>query len=192
MMPERSCRWIVLSLLCCVLTPLAASSAAAKKNVELDRAESLLRERLSENKDSAGGAVIVRDTAHLTLRIPAALLFQTDSTSLKPDAISCAPLAATLRLLKRRRALAAQIVVYTDSIGSPGTNLGFSEQRAATLSDALHHAGISKLRLQPRGAGQSEALAENETAEGRQQNRRVEITFQRAPVTPVTPVKPGG
>jgi outer membrane protein OmpA-like peptidoglycan-associated protein len=179
-MPERSCRWIVLLLLWCALTPLAASSAAAaKKNMELDRAESLLREWLNVNKDATDSAVILRDAAHVTLRIPVALVFQADSVILKQDAVTSAPLAATLRLLKRRHALSAQVVVYTDDIGSERTNLSFSEQRAQTLSAALSHAGVSRLRLQSRGAGQTEALADNETTEGRQQNRRVEIAFQR-------------
>jgi outer membrane protein OmpA-like peptidoglycan-associated protein len=172
--------------------PLAAPRQVRR---ELDRAEALLRERLAELPDGSG-VVVRRDVDRLTLRIPARLLFDPDSASLKTDALLSVPLSAALRLLKRRHALQARVEVYTDGIGGVTRNLGFSEQRAQALSAALSAAGIAASRLQKQGLGAAAALASDETPQGRIENRRVEIVFQRAvgaaaaapaPATALTP-----
>jgi outer membrane protein OmpA-like peptidoglycan-associated protein len=180
MMPERSHGWIGVFLALGTLLPLVASGASAGvSGSELDRTESLLREWLLE-LPADSGVVIERERDRVLLRIPAALVFQPDSDSLQPDALDSMPLSATVRLLKQRRLLSARIMVYTDSIGGAGANSSFSKARAKTLCSALHSAGISTFRLRQRGGGQSHALASNATPEGRLENRRVEIAFQRA------------
>lgn len=179
-MPERSHGWIGAVLALCTMLPLAAPGASAHvSRSELDRTESLLREWLSELAPDSGVA-IEREGDRVLLRIPAAQVFQPDSALLKPDALDSMPLSATVRLLTKRPRLSAQILVYTDSIGGASANQSFSEARAQTLCSALHGAGISILRLHQHGGGEGHALADNATPEGRLENRRVEISFQRA------------
>jgi outer membrane protein OmpA-like peptidoglycan-associated protein len=152
-------------------------TAAASR--ELDRAQALLLLRLARLPEDSG-VLILRDHEHLTLRIPARLLFEFDNPDLKKDPLAVAPLAATIQLLKKRRRLQAQIVVYTDSIGGVSANQSLSDQRAQAVYAALSAAGIAPDRLQQHGAGVASMVAGNDTPQGRIENRRVEIEFQRA------------
>src|ERR1700676_4548601 len=129
---------------------------------ELDRAQALLQLRLASlPQDSA--VRVVRDHEHLTLRIPARLLFAFDSPSLKQDPAAPVPLAASVQLLKKYRRLQAQIVAYTDSIGEVSANQSLSEQRAQAVYAALSAARIAPGRLQQHGAGAATMVAGNDT-----------------------------
>lgn len=69
----------------------------------------------------------------------------------------------------------AMIEGHTDSSGSEGLNQSLSEQRANSVKSALINMGISPNRITTRGYGEAYPVAGNNTAAGRQQNRRVEI-----------------
>jgi outer membrane protein OmpA-like peptidoglycan-associated protein len=163
----------------------AASGAAAQAarpsavSRELDRAQTLLLVRLA-TLPQGSGVLILRDAEGLTLRIPARLLFAYDSPVLKREPQAVAPLAATEQLLRKHRALQAEIVVYTDSIGGVSANQSLSDQRAQAVYAALRAAGIAANRLQQHGAGAATMAASNQTPAGRIENRRVEIEFRRA------------
>jgi outer membrane protein OmpA-like peptidoglycan-associated protein len=64
---------------------------------------------------------------------------------------------------------------YTDSIGNVDYNQGLSERRAGAVKSYLMGQGVSSMRLTASGKGASDPVAGNDTASGRQQNRRVEI-----------------
>ncbi len=64
---------------------------------------------------------------------------------------------------------------YTDSVGNDDYNQGLSERRAGAVRSYLVERGVSSARLTSSGKGASEPVASNETASGRQQNRRVEV-----------------
>ena len=64
---------------------------------------------------------------------------------------------------------------YTDSVGSADYNQGLSERRAGAVRTYLIDQGISSIRLSASGKGASDPVAGNDTAAGRQQNRRVEV-----------------
>jgi outer membrane protein OmpA-like peptidoglycan-associated protein len=66
---------------------------------------------------------------------------------------------------------------YTDSVGSEDYNQGLSERRAGAVRTYLIEQGISSIRLSALGKGASSPVAGNETAAGRQQNRRVEVVI---------------
>lgn len=71
----------------------------------------------------------------------------------------------------------AQIEGFTDSQGSDSANLDLSQRRAAAVRDALVAQGVEPARLSPRGFGESNPASTNDTAAGRQMNRRVEIVL---------------
>jgi outer membrane protein OmpA-like peptidoglycan-associated protein len=147
---------------------------------ELDRVEALLLVRLASLPEDSG-VLILRDPERVVLRIPARLLFEPDSAELKHDPAAAAAITASVQLLKKRRRVQAQIIAYTDSIGSEGANQSLSEQRAQAVYDALSGAGIASNRLQQRGAGATNAVASNLTPQGRIENRRLEIEFRPGP-----------
>jgi chemotaxis protein MotB len=147
---------------------------------ELSRAQVQLRRRL-KRLPANSGVQLIRHPDSVVLRVPARLLFAPDSAVLRPgDASASAALTAATQLLKRRRALVAQIDVYTDNIGGASLNRSFSQQRADAVAAALSARGIAPARLQARGDGLQEALAANDTPQGRISNRRLEIVFEGA------------
>lgn len=66
-------------------------------------------------------------------------------------------------------------VGHTDSIGTEAYNLKLSERRAQAVKAYLESKGIDKSRIYTEGKGEAQPIASNKTAEGRAQNRRVEI-----------------
>jgi outer membrane protein OmpA-like peptidoglycan-associated protein len=64
---------------------------------------------------------------------------------------------------------------HTDSVGGDDYNQRLSEQRAASVRDYLVQQGLSMNSVMAKGFGKTQPVASNETAAGRQQNRRVEL-----------------
>lgn len=143
---------------------------------ELDIAEALLRKRLQPLGEGNQIAVL-RDPLQVTLRVPARALFDADSTHLKPNSLEELPLSAAVELLRRRYRLVGQINVYTDGIGGQIANHGLTEQRALALLAALHTTRIRPTRVAGAGLGAEAEIGSDETPEGRELNRRVELVF---------------
>jgi len=103
------------------------------------------------------------------------VLFDTDRAELKPGADSTiAELAAFLGEYEGRTVL---IEGHTDSTGSEEYNRMLSERRANAVRDELLERGVAFDRIHTRGLGEDSPVASNDTAAGRQQNRRVEVVI---------------
>ena len=116
--------------------------------------------------------------------LPAALLFDGDSATLRPGA--AASLRSTIDLMRRRQRTTAQIVGHTatDPGASAASMQRFSERRAQAVAAVLRSGGIAAARLQTTGVGDREPLAEDiDPATGRQiprlaaAERRVDISI---------------
>jgi outer membrane protein OmpA-like peptidoglycan-associated protein len=68
-----------------------------------------------------------------------------------------------------------EIEGHTDAVGSPENNLALSTRRAEAVRDYLVGKQVDEKRLTPRGYGDSQPVADNDTREGREQNRRVQF-----------------
>ena len=79
------------------------------------------------------------------------------------------------RLLKEDPSVRIAVEGYTDSIGSEAYNLQLSIRRAEAVRDYLVSQGIASDRMTDKGFGKADPVASNETADGRAQNRRVEL-----------------
>jgi outer membrane protein OmpA-like peptidoglycan-associated protein len=79
--------------------------------------------------------------------------------------------------MQKQPGRSVEIEGFTDTTGSPETNRKLSEARAAAVKQALVERGVEPARIQTRGMGSSFPIASNETAVGRQLNRRVEVVF---------------
>jgi outer membrane protein OmpA-like peptidoglycan-associated protein len=73
--------------------------------------------------------------------------------------------------------LRLEVEGHTDSVGSDDYNQQLSEKRAGAVRDYLVQQGISADGIVSRGLGKTQPVASNDTAEGRQQNRRVELVL---------------
>jgi len=69
---------------------------------------------------------------------------------------------------------------HTDSIGTDEYNLGLSQRRAKAVYDFLASQDVAESRMSWEGYGESRPVADNDTDEGRQQNRRVDLVIQDA------------
>jgi outer membrane protein OmpA-like peptidoglycan-associated protein len=106
------------------------------------------------------------------------VLFATGRADLKSGARhSLEKLSAFLHEYPQRT---VQIEGFTDSVGTDDYNQSLSERRAGAVRDALTGMGISSDRIQARGLGKSSPVADNESATGRQQNRRVEVIISES------------
>jgi len=99
------------------------------------------------------------------------LLFDFDSAELKPESIS--ELERLVKFMGDVPFATALIEGHTDSVGTDAYNQSLSDRRAKAVFDYLSSRGVDPARLKSMGKGESEPIADNKTAEGRQENRRV-------------------
>ena len=81
------------------------------------------------------------------------------------------------KMYKKNPDVQVQVSGYTDATGTEAGNLALSQQRADTVSRALQLRGIPADHIVAQGYGANKPVASNQTPEGKQQNRRVEIEF---------------
>jgi outer membrane protein OmpA-like peptidoglycan-associated protein len=115
-----------------------------------------------------------RDTARGLIINMSDVLFDTAKYSLRPAARE--RLAKVAGILMGHPGLTLEVEGHTDSVGSEEYNQRLSEQRAGSVRDYLIHEGIKDMNSTPaKGLGKSQPVATNDTAAGRQLNRRVEL-----------------
>jgi len=102
--------------------------------------------------------------------------FDNDKAILRPDAISI--LDDAVATLQRYPALKVEIAGHTDSTSTARHNLGLSERRAKAVMDFFVSKGIAADRLTAKGYGQTQPVGDNKSADGRTENRRVELRLQ--------------
>jgi outer membrane protein OmpA-like peptidoglycan-associated protein len=129
-----------------------------------------MRERLRQQLSQV---LQTRETARgLIVNMPN-VLFAFDKYELKPEAR--VKLAKVSGILLAYPDLKLQVEGYTDSIGSDSYNVKLSDERADSVRSFLVTQGVQPNNITAEGYGKSDPIADNSTAEGRQQNRRVEL-----------------
>ncbi|MBL8266380.1 OmpA family protein [Steroidobacter sp.] len=103
------------------------------------------------------------------------VLFDTGLATLKPGAY--APLDRLATVLKEQAARKVLIEGHTDDVGSDQNNLSLSERRAQSVQASLVQRGVNRSQITALGKGENFPIASNDTAAGRQSNRRVELIF---------------
>ena len=103
------------------------------------------------------------------------VLFDTNQATLKAGAYETLDRLAMALQEKEGRHVA--IEGHTDNVGSDESNLGLSERRAQSVQSALTQRGVARTQITTLGKGENFPVASNESADGRQQNRRVELIF---------------
>ena len=99
--------------------------------------------------------------------------FDFDKSTLKPGAKDI--LDHAVSVIQTSSSSRFRVSGHTDSVGSDAYNQRLSERRANAVSEYLVQHGVSVQRLDTAAYGESRPVATNDTAEGRAQNRRVEI-----------------
>ena len=127
-----------------------------------------------ELQQNIPGARVQRVGEGIQVTFASGLLFDFDSARIRPDA--GANLDELARSLSKYPDSDLMIVGHTDAIGSSGYNQDLSERRAGSAGRYLHERGVDR-RIQTLGRGEDEPVASNDSEEGRQQNRRVEVAI---------------
>ena len=109
----------------------------------------------------------------MVITLSGSVLFATNQATLLPAAQERLNQVAAALLTTRERVLVVE--GHTDSRGSESYNLDLSQHRADAVRSYLVSRGYMADRIQAHGIGKARPVSENETAEGRANNRRVEI-----------------
>jgi outer membrane protein OmpA-like peptidoglycan-associated protein len=144
-----------------------AANASQQQAIELQRQLEILQARPTDR----GLVLTLGDT-----------LFDTGKAELKSGAT--ANLDRLTAFMNEYPQRTATIEGFTDSMGSDEMNQSLSQRRAESVRGYLVGQGVSSARLSASGRGESSPVADNESAAGRQQNRRVEVVISPVAATP--------
>ena len=136
----------------------------------MDRQEQKLREELAGT-----GVSVHRDGDNITLNMPGNVTFATNSSDLNAEFFGV--LTSVSKVMTEFDKTVVEVAGHTDSTGTDSYNQGLSERRAGSVAEYLRRQGIMNQRLITVGLGEAMPVADNTSARGRQQNRRVEITM---------------
>jgi len=141
---------------------------AAAEQAEREKQE--LRDKLAEQLNKV---LETRDSARGLIVSMADVLFDTGKYTLRP--IAREKLAKLSGILLAYSSLSLELEGHTDNVGTDESNMLLSDRRANAVRDYLIHEGINSSSVAARGFGEGQAVATNDTAAGRQENRRVEL-----------------
>jgi len=140
----------------------------------MDRQETKLRTQLAGT-----GVSVTRMGDNITLNMPGNITFASASAELNPSFYRV--LNSVNVVLKQYDKTLIEVAGHTDSTGAAEYNQKLSERRADAVAQYLEGQGLRNDRVITVGAGETHPVASNETPDGRQANRRVELTL-----TPLT------
>jgi outer membrane protein OmpA-like peptidoglycan-associated protein len=144
--------------------------AGAAVGSYMDRQEARLREELERT-----GVSVTRIGDNITLNMPGNITFSTDSADLNAGFFDV--LNSVSLVVNEFDQTVIEIAGHTDNTGTDAYNQQLSERRAATVARYLTTRSVRADRMIEVGMGEARPVATNDTAEGRQANRRVELTL---------------
>jgi outer membrane protein OmpA-like peptidoglycan-associated protein len=129
----------------------------------------------AELRNDLKGAKVERVGEGIKITFDSGILFATGSSVVQPEAVeNINHLAATLNKYPDTNVV---VEGHTDSTGKEERNQELSERRATSVGNLLKSRNVLPTRISTMGYGATQPVASNDTAEGRQQNRRVEIAI---------------
>ena len=150
---------------------LGCGAIGAGIGAYMDSQEDELRKSLADT-----GVSVVRDGDNINLVMPGNITFASSKAVIQADFFPILNSVGTV--LSNYKKTAIEIEGHTDSTGSVSFNLKLSEERAKSVTDYLVSKGVQAKRIIHHGRGPMRPLASNQSAEGRAQNRRVEIRIR--------------
>jgi outer membrane protein OmpA-like peptidoglycan-associated protein len=146
--------------------------SASRENKRLERERTELRAQLLLQFNAI---LQTRDTARGLIVNMSDVLFDTGKFSLRPEARE--KLAKVAGIISGHPGLRLAVEGHTDSVGGDDYNQDLSEHRGGSVRDYLVGQGMAGGSVSSKGFGKTQPLASNDTASGRQQNRRVELVI---------------
>jgi outer membrane protein OmpA-like peptidoglycan-associated protein len=165
-----------------------AEAAAAAANQAAAQAEKERADMRAQLLAQLNAVLQTQDTARGLIVNMSDVLFDTGKYTLKPP--TQVKLAKISGILLSHPGLTIQIEGHTDSVGSDEFNQKLSEQRADAVRDFLASQGVAASSMTAKGFGKNDPIASNDTPEGRQKNRRVELVVNGAAIGNAAPGAP--
>jgi outer membrane protein OmpA-like peptidoglycan-associated protein len=150
----------------------AALDTAAKQKAQLETEKTELRTQLLAQFNAI---LQTRDTARGLVVNMSDVLFDTGKYSLRP--LAREKLAKVAGIVSGHPGLRLDVEGHTDSVGSDDYNQRLSEDRGGAVRDYLMEQGMPAASVTAKGLGKTQPVASNDTAKGRQENRRVELVI---------------
>lgn len=151
----------------------AARRQAQQAQQQAQAAETQQQQLRQQLRDQLNQILQTRDTARGLIVSMPDVLFDTGSATLKPTARE--RLAKVSGILIAHPDIKVEVDGYTDSTGDPMFNQKLSQDRAASVQSYLTQQGVPAGSVSIHGFGEANPIASNDSAAGRQQNRRVEL-----------------
>jgi outer membrane protein OmpA-like peptidoglycan-associated protein len=151
--------------------------AEQQKSIDQQRADIAKNQALIEELKNRN--IEARETSRgVAVNLPS-VNFQFDSADLTPDGRDRVnQIASILNRQASNRRVAVEGHASRESAAQEAYNQRLSERRAETVADALGRDGVQTSQISSRGLGTRSPIASNETEDGRQQNRRVEVVIE--------------
>jgi len=134
----------------------------------MDKQEEELKKELQ-----GSGVEIQRNGDNINLNMPGGITFDTGKTNIKPNFNPV--LDDIANVLVKYPDTHIEVQGHTDNVGNDANNLRLSELRAQSVVSALSSKGVASNRMKATGFGETMPIATNNTPQGREANRRVEI-----------------
>jgi len=155
---------------------------AARQDADTKAAASEQRALASEQKtieanDALAKLAAKEEARGLVITLSGGVLFRSNQSTLLPGATSRLDEVAVALIANKQP---VGIEGYTDSRGSQSKNMDLSQHRAEAVRDYLISRGLPAERVVAKGMGSDRPIADNSSAEGRANNRRVEIVISKA------------
>ena len=150
----------------------AGMARAANEKAQAEAEKTELRAQLLKQFNAV---LQTRDTARGLIVNMSDVLFDTGKYSLRP--LAREKLAKVAGIVSGHPGLKLDVEGYTDNVGGDDYNQRLSEQRGSAVRDYLTQAGMASDSVTTKGFGKTQPVASNDTAKGRQQNRRVELVI---------------
>ena len=151
--------------------------------------ERIIHDTIYINKEKQDTLTYVDETTNTTVKTLSLPNVQFERNKTKLLSSSLSDLNSLADYLLQNKEINAEIIGHTDSDGDATANRILSQSRAEEVKRYLVSLGVQESRIKATGKGESEPRTENETAEGRAMNRRVEVKLTQYNTTKTTITK---
>jgi outer membrane protein OmpA-like peptidoglycan-associated protein len=145
--------------------------AGAGVGAYMDRQEAKLREELAGT-----GVSVTRIGDDIILNMPGNITFDVNQAAISAGFYPV--LNSVAKVAQEFNRTLIDVAGHTDSTGTVAFNMGLSQRRASSVAQYLQSQGIANTRIYAEGYGPHYPIADNSTAQGRAENRRVEIALK--------------
>ena len=145
--------------------------------IESDKKAAASEQKANEANDALAKLAAKEDARGMVITLSGSVLFRSNDSMLLPASLTRLDQVAEALVAKGQR---VTVEGYTDSRGSQSTNMSLSQRRADSVRTYLVTRGFPTEKIEAHGMGPDRPIADNTSAEGRANNRRVEIVIAKA------------